>query len=194
MKRRTVFRWRTTFALVILLLLTATGITYAACPVDTRANWTTYWAFCNVPSGWQSKIRTAISTWDASDKYLYSEQSPACVYAFSWTKASFSSKGWGTAPGTTSLGWSGGKLVSAVSYYNTDKNWYDSGGDGYWWSPGWYDRRTVALHETGHWMVLFHPSQCGQSHPEAVMEPTTQTKWYLRTDDLNGLQQLGIKK
>ncbi len=193
MRRKIDFR-KTTLVLIILLLLTVSGISYAACSVDTRANYSTSWAFCNVPGDWQSQIRTAISTWDASDVYLYLEQSPACVYAFSWASASFSSTGWGTVPATTFLDWnSNGKATGAISYYNTDKNWYDSGGDGYWWSSGWYDRRTVALHETGHWMVLIHPSQCEQNHPEAVMEPVPQTKWYLRTDDLNGLQALGIK-
>jgi hypothetical protein len=194
MKRIAVFRLKNTLPLIILLLLISGEVANAYCAIDKRYSTTTYWTLCGMPSAFTPKARSAISTWDASDTYNYVEYPPNCAFKFVWGYKSFSSYGWGTVPGTTFLSWYQGKLDGAKSYYNSDKNWYDSGADGSYWSTGWYDRKTVALHETGHWMSLNHPSACGQNHPEAVMEPINQTKWSLRSDDLDGLSYLGVKK
>src|SRR5574341_331633 len=151
-------------------------------------------AFCNVPDAFVSKTRLAISEWNVHDKYSYTEQSPACAYAFSWGYTSFTSRGWGTVPGTTVTykETNGTKLTGAVSYFNSDKTWFNSTVQGQTWPSGQYDRRTVALHEIGHWMYLDHPTVCGNNHPEAVMHPNPVTKHYLADDDKNGLYALGI--
>jgi len=166
----------------------------AFCTFGTRYSATTYWAFCNTPSEFQDKARSAKSTWDSYDTYNYVEYSPSCGFAFQWGYTSFSSQGWGTVAATTWYAWRNGQVDGAQSYFNSDKNWYNSGADGYYWSSDWYDRQTVALHEIGHWMAINHPSSCGENHPEAVMEPIEQTKWWPRTWDLDQLTYLGVKK
>lgn len=186
------------FIPVIALLLVVTQVVEAACTTgnSTRLNWNSYWSFqCNVPSAFQSKVTSAVNTWDASDKYTYVAGGVCPPYAFNWGYTSFSAAGYGSSPGTTfTYRDSNNKITGASSYFNSDKTWFDSTVENQNWPSGQFDRRTVALHEIGHWMYINHPSACGQSHPEAVMEPTYVTKTYLRSDDLLGLAQLGILK
>jgi len=183
------------FSIFMLSIILGAHVAEAACARRTRSNWNTTWAFCNLSSTFQSKVRTAFSTWDASDKYSYVEASSACTYAFSWSIASFNTRGWGTVPGTTIVAYnSSGNVVGANSYFNSDRTFFDSSCDGCTWPSGQFDRGTVALHEIGHWAKLDHPQDCGQASNGAVMDVTYVTKKYLRQDDLTGLSLLGVKK
>jgi hypothetical protein len=93
----------------------------------------------------------------------------------------------------TSLSFDGAeKVTSASSYFNSDKSWYDSTCEGCSWPAGWYDRVTTALHETGHWMYLHHPSLLWPESPRSGHGRTYTPKSYLRNDDLDGLFRLGI--
>jgi hypothetical protein len=183
------------FSIFMLSIILGAHVADAACARKPRANWNTTWAFCNLNSTFQSKVRIAISTWDASDKYSYVEASSACTYAFSWSITSFNSRGWGIVPGTTVVVYnSSGNVIGATSFFNGDRTFFDSSCDGCSWTTGQFDRLTVALHEIGHWAKLDHPQDCGQGSNGAVMDPANVTKKYLRQDDLTGLSLLGVKK
>jgi hypothetical protein len=147
MAKRTFIPLSGMLTLITLALFLSAKVAEASCPIKVRANFSTTWAFCNVSTAFQSKVRAAISIWNASDDYSYTEKPSACVYAFSWSQASFSAKSWGTVPGTTFLSFDGGgKVTGAISYFNTDKSGYDSTCDGCAWPPNTYERQTIALH------------------------------------------------
>lgn len=178
-----------TFLIVVaLLLVPATAQAYYYTGYKWASASVYYMMDTNLSSTAKSCIQSMATQWtNAPGNYNLVNAEPNTAY---WTKASFRANGWADMPGQTF--WVANTttkiLTSVTSYLNTDYAWYNSGYMDL--SNHNADYKTIALHEMGHWGRLGHPSQIGQNHPEAAMEPLDRCLPSLATDDKNGIDYI----
>ncbi len=170
----------------LLLAVPGTAFAYYYTGVKWASATVPYYTIETLTSTERSYAVASCNVWNGLTNSTWKLQNSGAPVAW-WGKKSFSAAGWpSNIPGRTLLYWnSSNRLYDAESYINSNFTWNNTGVMDQ--AAKKADYKTVMIHETGHWAVLDHPSAIGQSHPEAVMEPTWTKKWALAADDKNGI-------